>query len=302
MNYNFRLTVARDPKLQAPIPPPAKYDPARFAILANWFGNHPGAQLTDVLGFYKRRNGKFELNNKQAAVFSLGNFGAQFDWPDAGYAERETIYADHLDYTLGLLHFLATDASVPEKVRAEMKSIGLHKGEFADNNHLPYQLYVREARRMEGQYVMTQKDVQEDRRKDDPIGISSHFIDSHHAQRLAVSETEFLNEGRIWRMGHAYQIPYRALLPREKECTNLLVPCAASYSHVAYCTLRLESVWMVTGQAAGAAAAIAAKEGKPVSVISYPALRETLLKGGQVLDFLPGQPEKCTELNGPPEF
>ncbi len=183
-----------------------------------------------------------------------------------------------------------------------MKSIGLHKGEFADNGHLPYQLYVREARRMTGSYVITQKDVQEDRRKDDSIGISSHFIDSHHVQRLAVSESEFVNEGRIWRKGHAYQIPYRAIIPNAEECVNLLVPCAASYSHVAYCTLRLESVWMITGQAAGAAAAMAAKQNLPVSRIDIPTLQEILRKQGQVIDFIPGQPEKCEKLNGPPEF
>ncbi len=302
MNYNFRLTVARDPALQVPIPQPENYDRDRFTVLTNWFRNHPEAKLTDILDFYKRRNGKFELNNKQSAVISLGHFGAQFGWSDASYEEREKIFQDHWDYTLGLLHFLATDESVPEKVRSEMKSIGLHKDEFTDNRHLPYQLYVREARRMKGQHIVTQQDVQEDRRKDDSIGISSHFIDSHHVQRLALSETEFINEGRIWRKGYAYQIPYRAIIPQEKQCTNLLVPCAASYSHVAYCTLRLESVWMITGHAAGAAAAMAADGNMPVSEIDIPALQETLRKHGQVVDFLPGQPEKCEKLNGPPEF
>lgn len=302
MNYNFRLTVARDPALQVPIPQPETYDRDRFTILSNWFRKHPEARLTDILDFYDRRNGKIELNNKQSAVISLGHFGGQFAWPDASYKEREKIFADHLDYTLGLLHFLATDGAVPEKVRTEMKSIGLHKDEFADNGNLPYQLYVREARRMKGAYVVTQKDVQEERRKKDSIGINSHFIDCHHVQRLALSETEFINEGRIWRLGYAYEIPYRSLTPKAEECTNLLVPCAASYSHVAYCTLRLESVWMITGQAAGVAAAMAVKDGKPVSQINLPALQETLRKQGQVVDFIPGQPEKCEELNGPPEF
>ena len=113
-----------------------------------------------------------------------------------------------MDYTLSLLQFLATDDSVPANVQAEMKALGLHKDEFADNCHLPYQLYVREARRMRGEYVMTQKDVQTDRRKPDSIGMSSHFIDCHHVQRVALDENEFVNEGRIWRMGYAYQIPY----------------------------------------------------------------------------------------------
>ena len=228
MNYNFRLTVAKDPKLQAPIPAPKHYEPRRYSILTEWLrdkaARHQAVNLTDILDLYARRNGKFELNNKQAAIISLGHFGGQFDWPDAGYAQRAIIFQDHLDYTLGLLHFLANDDSVPANVQAAMKGLGLHTGEFADNGYLPYQLYVREARRMRGEYVVTQKDVQEDRRKSDSIGMSSHFIDSHHVQRVALSPTEFVNEGRIWRMGYAYQIPYRAITPKAAECSNLLVP------------------------------------------------------------------------------
>ncbi len=303
MNYNFRLTVTRTPKLQAPIPPPKEYDPARYALLADWFrGRGANARLTDVLDLYGRFNGKLELNNTQSAIISLGHFGGQFDWAEAGYDRRKAIYRDHLDYTLGLLKFLAEDPATPEKVRAEMKGLGLHTGEFADNGHLPHQLYVREARRMRGAYVVTQKDVQEDRRKPDAIGMGSHFIDCHHVQRLAVSETEFVNEGRIWRLGAAYQIPYRALTPKAAECTNLLVPVAASYTHVAFCTLRLESTWMVTGQAAGTAAAQAVRRSVAVQEVDVPALQKRLTMAGQVIDFVAGQPEKCTKLNGPPEF
>lgn len=306
MNYNFRLTVAKDPELQVPIPPPAHYDAARYSLLADWLRDqakhNKTVRLYDIIDLYGRRNGKFEMNNKQSAIFSLGHFGGQFDWPDAGYARRARIYADHMDYTLGLLHFLASDASVPANVRAEMKALGLHKDEFADNGHLPYQLYVREARRMRGAYVMTQSDVQTDRRKPDSIGMSSHFIDCHHVQRVALNNDEFVNEGRIWRMGHAYQIPYRAITPRPAECRNLLVPCAASYTHVAFCTLRLESTWMVTGHAAGIAAAMAAKEQTDVQGLNLQALQDKLRSQGQVLDFVPNEPEKCEHLNGPPEF
>lgn len=304
MNYNFRLIVTRDPAKRVPIPEPQRYDRRRYALLADWMGRaaaNGGAKLTDVLDFYRRRNGKLEMNNKQAAVISLGHFGGQFDWPDASYAERARIYEDHLDYTLGLLHFLATDDAVPENVRAEMREVGLHRGEFADNGHLPYQLYVREARRMRGAYVVTQHDVTGDRRKPDAIGISSHFIDCHHVQRVALSPTEFVNEGRIWRKGWAYQIPYRALTPRAEQAANLLVPGAASYSHVAFCTLRLESVWMITGHAAGVAAAMASRRGEPVQRIGVAALQRQLRQEGQVIDFAEGEPEKCEELNGPPE-
>lgn len=156
---------------------------------------------------------------------------------------------------------------------------------------------------MKGETVVTQRDVTTDRRKPDAIGISSHFIDSHHVQRVALSPTEFTNEGRIWRIGWAYQIPYRALTPRAADATNLLVPGAASYSHVAYCTLRLESVWMIAGHAAGVAAATAARAGKPVQQIDIPALQEKLRAQNQVIDFIPGQPERFEgSTGGHPEF
>lgn len=306
MNYNFRFTIAKDPALQVPFPQPKNYDRKRYAILEHWLNDRAAAgektKLDAILDPYKRRNGKFELNNKQAAIFSLGHFGGQFDWPDASYERRKEIFDDHMDYSLGLFHFLATDEAVPENIREEMKAIGLHKDEFTDNGNIPYQLYVREGRRMRGETIVTQKDVQDDRRKEDSIGISSHFIDSHHVQRVALSETEFVNEGRIWRMGYAYQIPYRALTPKAAEATNLLVPGAASYTHVAFCTLRLESVWMITGHAAGIAAVTASKDGLNVQNVPIAPLQEKLRKQGQVVDFIPGQPEKCEKLNGPPEF
>lgn len=306
MNYNFRLTVAKDHQLQVPIPSPKNYDASRYALLAGWLRDQAAqkkpVKLADLIDLYERRNGKFELNNKQSAIISLGHFGGQFDWPDAGYAQRAQIYEDHLNYTLGLLYFLANDPAVPANVRSEMKSLGLHKDEFTDNGHLPYQLYVREARRMRGAYVMRQQDVQTERRKPDSIGMSSHFIDCHHVQRVAVSPDAFVNEGRIWRMGYANQIPYRAITPKAEECANLLVPGAASYTHVAFCTLRLESTWMIVGHAAGLAAAEIARKGIPAQTVDVPALQKKLQAQGQVVDFLPGKPEKCEHLNGPPEF
>lgn len=296
MNYNFRLTVTRDPGLRVPIPAPKHYDPARYTLLSNWLREQraEGNKITlkHFLDFYGRKNGKFELNNKQFAIFLLGHFGGRFNWLDASYEERARIYAEHLDYTLGLLHFLSTDSSVPDNVRAEMKALGLHKDEFADNGYLPYQLYVCEARRMRGEYVVPQRDVQTDRRKPDSIGISSHLID----------ENEFVKEGRIWRAGHAYRIPCRSITPESAECSNLLVPGAASLALVAYCTLRLESVWMITGHAAGVAAAMSASNDVNVQQVDIPVQQAKLRDQKQVVDFIAGMPEKCQHPSGLPEF
>jgi hypothetical protein len=306
MNYNFRLIVTRDAAARVPFPKPENHDPARFQLLANWLKAKQGTDVLKQYGrfidLYPRRNGKFEMNNRQAAIFSLGHFGGQLGWPEADEKERKRIYQDHLDYTLGLLHFLSHDEAVPENIRADMRQLGLHSGEFADNGHLPYQLYVREGRRMRGAFVMRQQDVLEDRRKPGSIAMGSHFLDSHHVQRLAVSPTEFINEGRIWRMGSAYQIPYGAITPKPSECHNLLVPVAASFTHVAFTSLRVEGTWMVTGHAAGVAAAMAAREGILVQDVDVDALRKTLIAQGQVVDFIPGKPEHCTQLNGPEEF
>jgi hypothetical protein len=305
MCYNFRPTVATDPDLLVPIPEPSSYDASRYELLGDFFGSYPsGAEvltLRHLFGFPRRRNGKFELNNKQDAIVSLGHFGGQFGWAGASHSKRQRMFADHWDYTLGLLYFLKNEPCVPAPLQAEVQTLGLHCGEFKDNGHLPYQLYIREARRMRGKFVVTQKDTVEERRKEDTIGISSHFLDSHHVQRLAVSENTFVNEGRIWRMGYAFQIPYASLLPKKSDCENLLVPVAASFSHVAFCALRLESVWMITGHAAGAAAAMAVKSHLTPHEVEIKELQEALRRVGQVLDFPPGEPEKCLLLNGPPE-
>jgi hypothetical protein len=302
MNFNFRLTFAKDPAFRAPIPAPARYDRSRYALLENWLRGETAARkevkLEDLFDFYLRRNGKYEVNDKHVAIISLGYFGGQFDYPDADYAGRDRIVADHWNYTLGLFHFLTNDDSVPPRLRSEMNSWGLHRGEFADNRHLPYQLYVREARRMRGTFTMTQRDVTADRRKPDAVGISSHCIDSHPVQRVAISRSEFVNEGRIWRLGWAYQIPYSALTPRRAECENLLVPGAASFSHVAFCCYRLESVWMIGGHASGVAAALAAASGRPVQSLDVGQLQSKLRAQRQVIDFAPGRPEKWSDPNG----
>jgi hypothetical protein len=282
LNYNFRLTLAKDPDKKVPFPKPRDYDPKRYALLANFLREHPATTFKGLVAYHAIAPGKYEANNQQGAIISLGHFGGQFDYPDADYPARDRIYQDHVDYTQGYFWFLLNDPAVPEALRRETAQWGLAKDEFADNKNWPYYLYIREGRRMIGRHVMTQKDVQTDCRKDDSVGLGSHFIDAHHVQRVAVSDDEFTNEGRIWVPGKPYEIPYRSLTPAADQCDNLLVPVAASFSHVAFCTYRLEPTWMTAGHAAGIAARLAVAEDRPVADVPVAALQKRLDATGQV--------------------
>lgn len=224
---------------------------------------------------------KWELNNRQDAVISLGHLGGQFCYPEADHAQRRRIWEDHRNHHQGLLYFLVHDRAVPRALRAEAARWGLAPDEFTDNDHWPYHLYVREARRMVGAYVLTQHDIQSHRRKPDSVALGSHWIDGHHVQRVAWSRTRFRNEGRIWvQVTAPFQIPYRCLTPSADDCANLLVPVCASASHVAFCSIRLESTWMALGQAAGVAAALAAEQNRPVQQLDAGTLQEHLLAAG----------------------
>ncbi|WP_374191833.1 FAD-dependent oxidoreductase [Spirosoma foliorum] len=190
---------------------------------------------------------------------------------------RKAIYDDHKAWTLGLMYYLANDPSVPEALRTETASYGLSADEFKDNENFPYYLYVREARRMIGAYVQKQQDILEERTKPDAICLGSHWIDSHHVQRVAVSKTQFVNEGRIWEsITQPYEVSYRAITPKATECTNLLVPVCVSASHVGFCSLRVESTWMQLGNSAGIAAAMAVKQKKSVQALATPDLQRVL--------------------------
>lgn len=285
MNYNFRLCFTQKADNQAPFPKPKNYDPARYQILANFLAEHPKTKLLELIDLYKSPNGKFEVNNKQNAVISIGHFGGQFDYPDADYARQDAIYQDHVDYTQGFFWYLCNEPTVPEALRRETRSWGLAKDEFVDNGNWPYYLYIREARRMRGRYVMSQKDIQDDRRKPDSICLGSHYIDSHHVERVAVDAEHFTNEGRLWVPGVVYEIPYRAITPEASQAENLVVPVAASFTHVAFCTFRLEPTWLGAGHAAGVAAAKAAASGRAVQDLDVADLQAQLRRDGQLLSL-----------------
>nr|WP_295934366.1 FAD-dependent oxidoreductase [uncultured Dyadobacter sp.] len=284
MNYNFRVMMSTLDN-RVPFPKPEHYNPERFILLRRLLKNKPETKFRDIIDLYAWNYpaGKFETNNKQKSVISLGHFGGNTEYPDADYKKQRAIYDDHKNWTLGLLYFLANDPSVPKALHDEVNRYGLTADEFQDNGNFPYYLYIREARRMQGALVQTQHDILDQRSKPDAICLGSHWIDSHHVQRVAVSKTQFVNEGRIWHSTTApYEFSYRTITPKSSECTNLLVPVCLSVSHVAFCSARVESTWMQLGNSAGIAAAMAASRQQNVQAIDVPAL-QTRLKGKGVI-------------------
>lgn len=288
MTYSFRLCLTGDPGNLVPLPAPAKYDPARFELARRAL--KAGAKVG--LDLYPLPGKKLDGNNSIHGQVSLGLIGACNDWHLADEAGRARIWEEHKQYTLEFLHFLRTDPAVPPRIRKPIAGLGLCKDEFAETGHFPPALYVRESRRMKGLHVISQKDIIDSPEKDDPIAISSFPIDSHDCQRVALKDGGVINEGTILPVrvpgtgvGYAYHVPYRAVLPKSGQCTNLLVPVALSCTHVAMSSLRIEGAWMAIGQGAGVAAALAAKRSVAVQDLPYPVLRERLVAQGQVLDL-----------------
>jgi hypothetical protein len=288
--YNFRLCFSDDPANQAPFPRPDGYNPARYALVARLIaaltakdGRTP--PLASFMKIDRLPNGKTDVNNNGA--FSTDFLGGSWGYPNATYREREAIWQAHKNYIAGFLYFLANDAQVPESLRAEMNRWGLAKDEFTDTANWPRQLYIREARRMVGEYVMTQKDVQTELSKPDPIGMGSYNSDSHNVERT-VDEAGFVrNEGDMQVAVKPYQIPYRVMLPKRGEARNLLVTAAFSASHVAYSSIRMEPQYMIIGQAAGVAAALAIGSAKAVQEIDTGQLTAILRRQGAVMEYAP---------------
>jgi PhoPQ-activated pathogenicity-related protein len=273
--YNFRLCMTKA-DTRVPWPKPAGYQPARYELLARYlpaFESQLGRPLAinDVMKADILQNGKTDTNNNGA--FSTDYIGGSYDYPNADYATRARIRQAHVDYIQGFLYFLATDGRVPAALSAEMKQWGLCRDEFVDADNWPYQLYVREARRMVGEYVMSQKDIQTELTKPDPIGMGSYNSDSHNVQRRPTADgTAVENEGDMQVRVSPYQIPYRVMLPRRTQATNLLVPVCFSATHVAYSTLRMEPQYMIIGQAAGVAAKMAIDRNAAVQDVDPAAL------------------------------
>ena len=287
--YNIRLNLTTDEDNQVPIEKPENYDPMQQELLARAIEAGTVKYLRSIIGLYPMgESSKKELNNRQFSIVSMSLPGAQTPWSEASFDERAAIHQQFRDYTHGMLWFLKLDPRVPESIRDDMAQYGFCKDEWADNDHWPYYLYIRAARRMKGEVILTEADVTTDTDKADVIHVGSHFIDCHHAARYATESGEIINEGRIWKKGARFDIPYRAMTPKADECSNLLVPVCVSASHVAFCTIRLEPTWMNLGEAAGIAAAIAAETGITVQEVAIERLQRQVLNAGIPLEHPEG--------------
>ncbi len=309
--YNFRMHLSNAAD-RVPFPKSAGYDPARYGLLARflnesgitWTLNTTTAANTD--GPVQMRNG--DSNN--AGSFSSDYVGGCNRWPDGTfdpasfstlpaprrgltmpfrqlYELRESIFQDHVRYQMGHLYFLANDPQVPADLRNRVNAWGLRANEFVQTAHWPHQLYVREGRRMVSDYVMTQANCQSTVTASDSVGLASYAMDSHFCQRVVVVENgvkTVRNEGGFGKScPQPYPISYRSIVPKKSECDNLLVAVCLSASHVAYGSIRMEPVFMILGQSAGTAAALAIDHGLAVQDVDYAALRARLLADGQKL-------------------
>ena len=287
--YNFRMCLTDDPANRVPFPKPDGYDPQRYELLGRVLDTGwRGVQNK----FDPAPNRKTDTNNHGA--FSTDFIGQSYDYPEASYERRDAIVAEHERYQKGLMWFLANDPRVPADVREQMAPWGLAADEFADNGHWPHQIYVREARRMLGPVVMTERMVSGFEQVPDSIGMGSYNMDSHNVQRYVKrsredrqpsAEDEVRNEGDVQISPRgSYPIAYGAIVPPKTACTNLTVPCAVSASHIAFGSIRMEPVFMILGQSAAAATAIALEQAVPVQDVPYEKLEAKLLALGQVLD------------------
>lgn len=280
--YCFRMCLTNDANNRVAFPKPRNYDPQQYELLLRIF------EVMDPMYVFQKfdpvPNNKTDTNNH--GPFSFDNLGMSWEYPEASYERRKEIIEEHKNYQLGMLYFISQDSRVPKQLQQAMQKWGLPKDEFVDNGHWSHQLYVREARRMVGKYVITEHDLLGDRKSKTkkPIGMGSYGIDSHNIQRFVDSDGYVQNEGDVGVHVGDYTIPYDVIVPTEKEVRNLIVPVAASCSHVAYGSIRMEPVFMILSQSAATAACIAIDDKTSVQSVNYKKLRTKLLVDQQILE------------------
>ncbi|MGD1894841.1 MAG: FAD-dependent oxidoreductase [Cyclobacteriaceae bacterium] len=277
--YCFRMCLSTHPDNRIAFPKPDNYDPGQYALLARVFDS--GWRET-FNKFDPIPNRKTDTNNH--GPFSTDNIGMNYDYPEGSYEQRKEIIKQHEDYQKGLMYFIANDPQVPEEVREDMSQWGLAADEFTDNGNWPHQIYVREARRMIGPFVMTEQEVLGKREVPKPVGMGSYAMDSHNVQRYIKPDGYVQNEGDIGvKPDRPYSISYDALTPKREECQNLLVPVCVSSSHIAFGSIRMESFFMSLGQSAATGAVLAIDNNTPVQEVDYGKLEAQLTENGQVL-------------------
>lgn len=282
--YCYRMVLTDVAENRVAIAKPEGYDEKDFELL---FRSIEAGQKG---GYFKTTmvpNRKTDSNNTGGFSCDLigGNYGKDWNWATLGHKQREAVAAKHRDYQLGMVWTLQNHPRVPEPIRKGHQNWGLAKDEFADNGHWPYNLYVREARRMVSDFVMTEAHCKNKTPVEDPVGQGAYALDSHNTQRFVHNGT-VKNEGdiQVSLKGAPYGISYRSIVPKQGECENLLVPWALSSTHIAFGSIRMEPVFMALGQSAGTAACMAIDGGLGVQKVPYQKLRERLLADGQKLD------------------
>lgn len=279
--YCFRMCLTDHPENRIPFHKPEGYDPLWYELLLrNFEAGEAGMPWINS----SMPNRKTDTNNRTA--FSTDFIGQNYDYPEASYEQREKILARHQIYQQGLMWTLANHPRVPDPIRNEVARWGMCRDEFTEGNGWQDQLYVREARRMVSDYVMTQHNCQGREVAEDPVGLGAYGMDSHNTQRYVNAEGEVRNEGDVEVGGFSpYPVSYRSIVPKAGECSNLLVPICLSASHIAYGSIRMEPVFMVLGQSAATAAAQAIEQEVAVQQVDYARLRERLRADGQILEW-----------------
>lgn len=291
--YCFRMTLTDHPANRIPFKKPENYNELNYELL---FRNYEAAEgpLEEMYNYgdplvpwinTPMPNRKTDTNNQKG--FSTDFIGKNYDYPEASYERREQIIEEHLNYQKGLMWTLAYHPRIPEKVRNIVSQWGVCKDEYIENeDNWTRQLYIREARRMVSDYVMTQKNCEGIETVDDVIAMAGYGMDSHHVQRYVDVNGYVQNEGNVEARGYPpYPISFRSITPKKTECSNLLVPVCLSASHIAFGSLRMEPVFMILGQSAAIAASQAIEDNKSIQDIDYPKLLETLLAYDQIISI-----------------
>jgi len=305
--YCFRMCMTDDPVLKINWEKPANFDPVQYVLATRWFNTardgqspthsaDPIAHIRDngVPGKFdilpnKTPGGFHKTDTNNHGAFSSDFIGRSWDWPSASYEERETLFQDHVEYQRGLYWHLANEPAIPQRARDAYGRWGLASDEFTDTEHWPHQLYIRECRRMIGDYVITEHDCYQKSVAEDSVGMGSYTMDSHNCSRFVQVEggaARVLNEGDVQiPPTDPYPVSYRSIVPKKGEAPNLFVPVCFSASHISYGSARMEPVFMVLGESAGLAAKLCLDDGCDVQDLSYDALRAELVKAGQVLEL-----------------